>query len=80
LIPAANRFADGRRRVHIATILNVALQVLIDGASGSQSAAGAVVNDLGVNVLVAAEDRQPRPFAGSPDALPHPISTPQPLM
>ena len=51
--------ACGRRLV--AAVVQLAAQILVGGAGRGQRAAGQVVDDLGVDVLVAAEDAQPRP-------------------
>jgi hypothetical protein len=66
-----NRLADGRGGVPVSAVADVFLQVGIQCAGRGQGRALRVVDQLGVNVFVAAENRQPRPLGRAADRLAH---------
>src|SRR5262249_34928496 len=69
LASARDQQADLLGRTHVARLLDAPAQVRRHGRHGEERALRLVGDDLHVDVLVAAEDRQPRPGIRSPDAL-----------
>ena len=66
--PFGDKFADGRRGITAATVrFKTVAQLFFDGGCRAECALGIVVDDLGVNVIVGAEYRQPRTDRGSSD-------------
>ena len=61
--PLGQGLAHGRGGGLVAAVTQVLAEGLIAAAGRNQGLARRVVDDLGVDVLVAAEDRQPRPEA-----------------
>src|SRR5262249_39071209 len=57
--------ADQRGGGLVAAVLGLRLDVRVHRAGGDQGGPGLIVDHLGVDVLRAAEDRQPRPFGGA---------------
>jgi hypothetical protein len=59
--PLGDRFANRCRRRLVAAISDAFAQRRIATAGRDERLAGGIVDDLGVNILMAAEDSQPRP-------------------
>src|SRR5207244_1862642 len=70
--------ADHLRRLDVAARLEARSNVGNRAARRSQRDAGQVVDELGVNVLRAAEDGQPRPLGGADGLAPDVIAAAQP--
>ena len=56
-----NRFAHSRRGRPVSAVANFFSKLGVLRAGAGQGPARLIVNDLGVNILMAAEDAQPRP-------------------
>src|SRR5262245_35410930 len=69
-------FPDRLGRLDVATV-DSRLGLLALGAGRYQRSPGVVVDQLGVHVLRAAEDRQARPLGRTADAVAHVAATPQ---
>src|SRR5690606_16321903 len=63
--PLADEPAHFPRRVHVAGLGQPAAELRIEGRRGDQGLAGVVADDLGVDVLQAAEHRQARALRGA---------------
>lgn len=74
--PLGDQFAHGSRRGLVAAVLDLPLQLTFDRARGNQGLPRLIVNDLGVEILVAAEKAQPRPGGDPLQLIAYAKSTP----
>src|SRR5688572_13679319 len=69
LRPGSDRLADLHRGCDVAAVLQFAADIALDARHGCEGLASEVVNKLRVNVLVRAEDAEPRPLGSAEDVL-----------
>src|SRR4029453_9727651 len=75
---ARDELAHFLGRGHVAAALQLALQVLVQGRGAADRLALVVVDDLGVDVALAAEGGEARPLGRALDLLPDPVPDPLP--
>jgi hypothetical protein len=75
--PLGNDTADEGRRGFVSTVFELTADLGVHRARRDEGRGRIVIDELGVNVLRATEDRQPRPESSTEESIADPALTPQ---